>query len=63
MQVLIFQMGIYLVLQLMKRSPLGNDYWWHKHDEYRVLTDAKEKDLAKWIATPVGYAAAMKAKK
>ena len=47
----------------MDRSPSGNDYWRHKHDEYRVLTDAKKKGLAKWIATPVGYAVAIKAKK
>ena len=63
MQVLIFQIGIYLVHKFIERSPSRNDYWGYKHDEYRVLTDAKEKDLAKWIATPVGYAAAMKAKK
>ena len=37
--------------------------WRYKQDEYRVLTDANEKDLDKWIATPVGYSAAMKAKK
>ena len=56
-------MGTYLVLKLIEWSPSGKDYWWHNHDEYRVLTDEKENNLAKWIATPVGYAAAMKAKK
>ena len=63
MQVLIFQMGIYLVLQFMEISPLVNDYWWHKHYGYKAFSDAKKKGLAKWIATPVGYAAAMEAKK
>ena len=63
MQVLIFQIGIYLVHKFIERSPSINDYWWYKQDEYRILTDAKEKDLDKWIDTPVGYSAAMKAKK
>ena len=56
-------MRIYLVHKLIESSLSRNDYWRHKHDEYRVLTDANEKDLDKWIATPVGYSAAMKAKK
>ena len=63
MQVLIFQIGIYLVHKFIERSPSRNDYWWYKHDEYSVLTDAKEKNLAKWVATPVGYAAPMKTDK
>ena len=63
MQVLIFQIGIYLVHKFIERSPSRNDYWWYKHDEYSVLTDAKKKDLAKWVARPVGYVAPMKTKK
>ena len=63
MQVLIFQIGIYLVHKFIERIPSINDYRRYKQDEYRILTDAKEKDLDKWIATPVGYSAAMKSKK
>ena len=63
MQMLIFQIGIYLVHKFIVRSPSRNDYRWYKHDEYSVLTDAKEKVLAKWVATLVGYAVLMKAKK
>ena len=48
---------------MMERSPLGNDYWWHKHNEHKAFSDAKKNNLAKWIVTPVGYAAAMEAKK
>ena len=42
------------MLQLMERSPSGNDYQWHKNDEYKAFSDAKKWDLAKWIATQVG---------
>ena len=49
--------------KFIERSSSINVYRRYKQDEYRFLTDANEKVLAKWVATPVGYAAPMKAKK